>query len=297
MTRPRTPDTQDALESGPNAGQVAYWNETKGPGWVAAQARIDGQVAPFGLLAMERANIVEGERVLDVGCGTGQSTLQLAERVGRKGAVTGIDVSAPMLAHAAERARVQRVKNVSFLCADAQIHRFEPPPFDLLYSRFGTTFFADPRAAFVNLRAALAPGGHLAFVCWQELAKNPWMLEPLAAARRHVELPAPPEPGAPGPFGFDDPDRVRGILEAAGFEQVTLESVERPLWIGGGGSLGAAVTFLLEVGPAAAALREAGTEKRKAVAAAVREAIRDRATPSGVAMDSAVWIVTAQNPD
>jgi SAM-dependent methyltransferase len=297
MARLRTPDTGDSLETGPNALQVEYWNETSGPCWVAAQASIDGQVTPFGLLAMERADIVEGERVLDVGCGTGQSTLQLAERVGRRGAVTGIDISTPMLACATERARKQRFKNVSFLHADAQTHRFDTPHFDLLYSRFGVTFFADPHAAFANLRTALAPGGHLAFVCWQALAKNPWMHEPLAAAVRHIELPAPRAPGAPGPFAFDDADRVREILDGAGFEQVTLESVERPLWIGGGGSLGAAVTFLLEVGPAAAALREAGSEKRKSVASAVRAVIRDRATASGVVMDAAVWIVTAQNRD
>jgi hypothetical protein len=123
------------------------------------------------------------------------------------------------------------------------------------------------------------------------------MHEPLAAAARHIELPARREPGAPGPFAFDDGARARETLEGAGFEQLALESVERPLWIGGGGSLGAAVTFLLEVGPAAAALREAGPEKRRAVASAVHEAIRDRATPSGVVMDAAVWIVTAQNPD
>ena len=187
-------------------------------------------------------------------------------------------------------------RTVAFVRADAQTHRFDPMQFDLIYSRFGVTFFSDPPAAFSNLRSSLKPGGHLAFVCWQELAKNPWMHEPLLAASRHIELPAPREPGAPGPFAFEDADRVRAILEGTGFEQSSLESVERPLWIGGGGSLGAAVTFLLEVGPAAAALREAGHEKRKDVAAAVREVIRDRATPSGVVMDAAVWIVTAQNP-
>jgi SAM-dependent methyltransferase len=282
---------------GPNAEQIQYWNEKSGPGWVATQARIDGQITPFGLLAMNRANIVEGERVLDVGCGTGQSSLQLAERVGRRGAVMGIDVSTSMLARATERAQKMGFENVSFVRADAQTHRFDTPHFDLLYSRFGVTFFADPRAAFANLRTALAPGGRLAFVCWQALAKNPWMREPLAAAARHIELPAQPPPGAPGPFAFDDADRVREILEGAGFEQLELKPVERPLWIGGGGSLGAAVTFLLEVGPAAAALREAGPEKRKLVASAVRDAIRDRATRSGVVMDGAVWIVTAQNTD
>ena len=296
MARPDPPENEDPLETGPIAIQVEYWNDTSGPGWVSAQARIDGQVTPFGLLAMERASIVEGERVLDVGCGTGQSSLQLAERVGHRGAVTGIDISIPMLSSATDRARKARMKNVTFVRADAQTHHFDPMQFDLIYSRFGVTFFADPPAAFSNLRSSLKPGGHLAFVCWQELAKNPWMHEPLLAASRYIELPAPREPGAPGPFAFEDAERVRAILEGAGFERVSLESVERPLWIGGGGSLGAAVTFLLEVGPAAAALRESGPEKRRDVAAAVREVIRDRATPSGVLMDAAVWIVTAQSP-
>src|SRR5262249_6517301 len=149
------------------------------------------------------------ERVLDVGCGTGQTSIELARRAGPGGAVTGIDISAPMLARARARAADAGARTVTFLDADAQTHRFDPASLDVCFSRFGIMFFAAPDAAFANLRSALRPAGRLAFVCWQSMRDNPWMLVPLMAAAAHITLPPPPAPDAPGPFSFADADRVR----------------------------------------------------------------------------------------
>jgi len=290
-----TPHPAALSAAGPNAEQIEYWNLTSGPKWVAVASRLDAQISPFGLLAMQRAKLASGERVLDVGCGTGQSTLQISERVGAAGEVVGIDVSQIMLERATQRVAERGAKNVRFLNADAQTYPFDTPQFDVLYSRFGVMFFADPRAAFANLRRALSPRGRLAFVCWQAIEKNPWMSEPIAAIADLVELPPRPAPDAPGPFAFADAERVRALLAAAGFQRIVIEPIDQAISIGGGGSLGDAVTFLLEVGPAAAALREAGPEKRRDAAAAIREALRAHMTASGVVMDASAWIISAQN--
>jgi SAM-dependent methyltransferase len=278
----------------PNAEQIRYWNESAGPKWVAFQQVIDAQIRPLGHRAMERADIAPGERVIDVGCGCGDTTITLGERVGSAGRVLGIDVSAPMLARAAELARAVGLANVRFENADAQTHRFPPGAFDVVYSRFGSMFFADPVAAFANLRAALRPGGRLAFVCWQALPENPWLFVPLRAAAEHLTLPPPPAPDAPGPFAFADPERVRGILARASFARIAFEDVRTTLTLGGGGAIEAAVRFLTEgVGPVSGVLREADPALRPAVVAAVRAAITPFHGPQGVRMDSAAWIVTA----
>jgi SAM-dependent methyltransferase len=284
--------------TGPNAEQITYWNEQTGPKWVALQHRLDEQISPFGLAAMERAGVGRGERALDVGCGCGQTSLQLALRVGERGGVTGIDISAPMLARAAQRAREAGLSSVRFEHADAQTHGFAAGSYDVAFSRFGVMFFADPPAAFANLRRGLAAGGRLAFVCWQGLERNPWMSVPLRAAARHVPLPAPPPPGTPGPFAFGDAERVRGILGQAGFRGIELEAVESEVWLGGRGSLDEAVAFALEgVGPTSALLREAAATAREAVRASVREALEPHATPDGVRMPASAWIATARAGD
>jgi SAM-dependent methyltransferase len=281
--------------NGPNAEQVRYWNETAAPKWVEYQTVLDAQLEAIGGLAMDRARLVVGERVLDVGCGCGATTRALAARVGPSGSAHGVDVSAPMLARAAALAREAGLANVRFTNADAQTHRFEPGGADVLYSRFGVMFFADPPAAFRNLRGALRPGGRVSFVCWQPLAENPWLLVPLGAAAQHLQL-TPPAPGAPGPFAFGDAERVRGILAEGGFEGIHFEGVRDTLTVGGGG-LEEAVRFLLEgVGPTSAALREADPAVRPRVYTAVREALTPFTTPAGVRMPAAVWIVTARAP-
>jgi SAM-dependent methyltransferase len=285
-----------ALETtGPNADQIRYWNETAGPKWVRFEALLDAQIGPLGRHAMDRATIASGERVLDVGCGCGDTTIDLARRVGSTGSVVGVDISAPMLERARRRAREAGLTRIHFEHADAQTHRLAPGGFDVLYSRFGVMFFTDPVVAFTNLRAGLRAGGRLAFVCWQTLQRNPWLLVPLMAAAQHVTLPPPPKPEEPGPFSFGDPERVRGILERAGFEEVCFEAVEGMLTVAGGGSLDQAVEFLVEgVGPASAALRDAGPAARTAVVGAVRESLAPFATAEGVRMASAAWLVTGR---
>ncbi len=281
--------------TGPNAEQITYWNETAGPKWVGLRDVLDQQIRPLGQAAMDRTGIAPGERVLDVGCGTGDSTVELGRRVGPTGAVTGVDLSAVMLASARERASAAGLRNVTFEAADAQTTRFEPARFDVCFSRFGVMFFVEPAAAFTNLHAALRPGGRLGFVCWQALADNPWMRVPLAAAARHITLPPPPEPGAPGPLSFADAARVRGILERAGFTDLAFADHRAMLTIGGGKGLDDVTEILLTgVGPTSAAMRQADPAARAAVAAAVREALAPYQTSAGVRMEGAAWLVTGR---
>jgi SAM-dependent methyltransferase len=177
--------------TGPNAQQIEYWNAQSASKWVALQSLLDQQLGPLGLATIERAELAAGERVLDIGCGCGQSSLQLAERVAPGGSVLGIDVATAMLERARERALELGLGHVRFENADAQTFAFAPASFDLAFSRFGVMFFADPVAAFANVRAALAPGGRLSFLCWQEIGRNPWVRVPLMAAAKHVPLPEP----------------------------------------------------------------------------------------------------------
>src|SRR6266850_2472283 len=186
-------------EAQANQEQIRYWNEQGGPRWVQRQQQLDAQINPLGLVAMQRAEIRPGERALDVGCGCGQTTLELAQRVGASGSVLGIDISQPMLTRARERQQELGIKNLEFLHADAQTYSFERERFDLIFSRFGVMFFDDPAAAFANLRTALRSAGRLCFLCWQTLEKNEWARVPFLAATRHVQPPAPPAPDAPGP--------------------------------------------------------------------------------------------------
>jgi SAM-dependent methyltransferase len=282
-------------DTGGNAEQVRYWNETAGPKWVAYQALLDAQLRPLGVRAMERGGIAAGDRVVDVGCGCGDSTLELARRVAPGGEVVGLDPSALMLARARERAREAGVGNATFVEGDAQTHALAPASFDAVYSRFGVMFFADPVAAFANLRRGLRPGGRLAFVCWQAMTQNPWLLVPLMAAAQHLTLPPPPAPGAPGPFAFADRERVGDILRQAGFADIDFADVQQTLTLGGGGGVDAAVRLLLEgVGPTSAVLREAEPAVRERVTTAVRAALAPFADADGVRMPSAAWVVSAR---
>ncbi len=278
-----------------NADQRSYWNEQAGPVWVAHQERLDRQIGPHGERALAALAPVPGERVLDLGCGCGESSLALASRVAPGGHVLGLDLSELMLARARERAAAAGLANVSFRAADVQTAALDSAAFDAAFSRFGVMFFADPVAAFSNVRRALRPGGRLAFACWRPVAENPWVLVPMAAAAPHLTLPPPGSPDAPGPFSFGAAARVRSILEAAAFESIRIEPVEIAM-TPGGGDLDEAADTLLEVGPVASVLREmkAGTALREKVRVAVRESFRPHLRAGRVELGSAIWLVQAQ---
>ena len=279
-----------------NPEQHQYWNETAGPKWAQLSDVIDTQIAPLGGEALDRIGVGAGQRVLDVGCGCGQTTLELARRVGAEGAVLGADISRPMLESARDRALEAGLRNARFEHSDAQVHPFEAEAFDLVFSRFGVMFFSDPVAAFANLLRALRPGARLGFVCWQALAQNAWMLRPMAAVAPLLSLQPPSDPHAPGPFAFADADRVTRILQDAGFGSVAVEGMERELLVGGGASLDDTVGFLLQMGPAGAALRDAAEDVRNKAAAAVRDAIAPFETEVGVRMPAAAWLFQATRP-
>jgi SAM-dependent methyltransferase len=281
-------------EAQANHEQIRYWNEQAGPRWVQRQEQLDAQINPLGLAAMQRVDVKPGEHVLDVGCGCGQSALELAERVGPQGSVVGIDISQPMLARARERQNELQMKNLTFLHADAQTHRFEQERFDLIFSRFGVMFFTDPTAAFTNLCTALRPDGRLCFICWQALEKNEWIRIPLMAAAQHMQLPPPPAPGTPGPLSLADPERVRGLLTASGFKDINFEAYEAAVSLGGATSVEEAVDFALAIGPTAMLLRDADPSVRTRVAQAIREALTPYMTPKGLSLNGAAWIVRAR---
>jgi SAM-dependent methyltransferase len=204
-----------------NEAEITYWNSAGGRRWVERQQSQDIVLGPILQATLERAQLRQGERVVDIGCGAGASSIAIAERAGPSGQVLGIDVSEPMLARAAER--LPPGAPIKFVRADATTYRFESAAFDLLFSRFGVMFFAEPARAFANLRTALKPSGRLAFACWRKFDENPWLQVPLRAALEHVPPLPRPGPEDPGPFSFASEQRVHRILADAGFQSVILE--------------------------------------------------------------------------
>ncbi len=276
--------------SSDNAAQIDYWNATAGQTWARFQEQLDRQIEPLGLEAMRALDPAPGERILDVGCGCGQTSLELATRVTATGAVFGADISLPMLEVARARPVPNGAATPDFRQVDAQSGELGEGAFDAVFSRFGVMFFSDPVAAFSNLRKALKPDGRMAFVCWRPFQENLWMRAPMEAAQPFLPPSPPMDPTAPGPFAFADADRVRKVLADAGFSDVTLHAFNTSI---GGSSLDQTVDLAFRVGPLGAILREQ-PELAPTVDGAVRSALAPYETPSGVLMPAAVWIVQAR---
>src|SRR5436190_11719533 len=277
-----------------NADQAAYWNGPAGRRWMERQDTQDILLAPISELSFDRAHPAKGEHVVDIGCGCGATTIELGRRVGPTGYVLGVDISAPMLGRARERAPAKLP--LEFVLADATVHAFEPGRSDLLFSRFGVMFFADPAVSFANMRKALRKGGRLAFACWREPRQNPWLMIALQEAYKHV--PRLPEvgPDDPGPFSFASEQRVRRILSEAGFSSIAMEACDVSLDVAFGRGLEAAVSSALEVGPVSRALEGQPPEVMATVANAIRRVYAPLAKGDSIPLGASVWIVTAENP-
>lgn len=277
-----------------NADQIAYWNGPAGRRWVQRQEEQDTLLAPVAEVLLDRAAARAGEFVLDIGCGWGGISAAIARRVEPGGRVLGVDVSEPMLARAREL--LPQGLAVEFALGDATVYPFAPGRANLLVSRFGVMFFADPARSFTNMRRGLRSGARVAFACWREPRENPWLMLPLQEAYRHV--PRLPEVGAedPGAFSFAAERRVRDILGRAGFEAIRLEPVELSLDLAAGAGLEAAVRTAVGIGPTSRALEGQPAALQAAAMAAIRAALAPRQVGGRVPLAGAIWIVTAISP-
>jgi SAM-dependent methyltransferase len=272
-----------------NDDQIAYWNGPTGEKWAKYQSEMDRNLTDATIGLLKLAAPQPGERVLDIGCGAGETSWRIAETVGPGGAVLGVDISQPLLAQARGRAHA---KNVRFEEADASTYSFKPD-YDLIFSRFGVMFFGDPVAAFANIRKAAANEARLAFVCWRPVAENEWTVLPMAAAKPLLPEQPPADPLAPGPFAFADPERVKTILTQAGFCDVKIEKLDGVMDLGS--SAEHAGFQMTNLGPVSRALRDVDDATRAKVLAAVTDAFAKFQKPGQtIAPGIACWLVSAR---
>ncbi|MDF9811035.1 class I SAM-dependent methyltransferase [Streptomyces sp. SPB162] len=281
-----------------NTDQAQAWNGYEGTHWARNQERWDAVNEGFNQPLLTAAAIGERHHVLDIGCGAGCTT-RLAARRAVEGRAVGLDLSAPMLERARESARREGLANAVFEQGDAQVHALEPAAFDVVISRFGVMFFADPRAAFTNIAKALRPGGRLAFVCGADAERNEW-LRAVMALRAFLPLGtfgAPERSGAPtgpGMFSLADPDTTHAILSAAGFEHITATRVEA--YGNWGGNADEAADFLLDSGPGRHLAEQVGAEKRDDARRALTDTLRAHEEHGAVRLRGTGWLITAGRP-
>ncbi len=278
-----------------NTAQHEYWNTVAGPRWVGLGGFVERRIRAVNDLLLARSAVAPGESLLEIGCGTGAATVPFAEAVGPSGRVVGVDICEPMLAGARQRIAESGLGNISLVPADAQVHRFGAARFDLIVSRFGVMFFADPVAAFGNLLPAARPGGRLCFVCWGPLEENKHWMIPCEVALRHLGPPAPTPPHAPGPLAFSDRDYVRSILKAAGFADIVIDRATPDII---GSTPADEAEYACVMGPPARLIDEKKPDQ--AVRATIRremiEAFAAYARGGPMLLPSAVFLVTAQRP-
>jgi SAM-dependent methyltransferase len=278
----------------PHGAQAEYWNSPASRAWAEHHERQDRALAGLAVATLGLAAPQSGERVLDIGCGSGSTLLPLAACVGRSGYVLGADISAASIARARERIDAAGLQHADAICADVATHPFAVSSFDLVFSRLGVMFFEDPQAAFLNVHRAMQPGGRLALAVFRPASENPWPSAPFSAVRHLLPLEPPPRPNAPGMFSWGNPTRAKQILESAGFQQVSLTPVDLPYQLAGAGGAAEAAEFALLFGPLTRVLPDLPSEKREQVHSTLQGFFEGYVTPQGVVLPSAFWVVEAQ---
>lgn len=273
-----------------NVEMAKAWDGDEGDDWTRDADHYDAAAARFRQRFLDADLIRSDDRVLDIGCGTGQSSRDAAQ-IARSGSVLGVDLSARMLELARERSRAQGVLNTQFVQADAQVHPFDEASFDIAISRFGGMFFADRTAAFRNIATGIHPGGRLAFLAWRSLAENEWLVAIRGALAAGRSLPAPPD-GAPGPFGLADADSFGPELGAAGFDDISFTALDEPIRLGTDAA--DASSFLTNSGMVRGLTQSLDEATREQALARLRQTLESHESVDGVLMGSAAWLITAR---
>ncbi|HIG49965.1 MAG TPA: class I SAM-dependent methyltransferase [Gammaproteobacteria bacterium] len=275
-----------------NKNQRDFWSGKGGDIWVERQNAMDTMLSPLGEAALNKLNLNEGENVLDIGCGCGHTTLNIAKRISPDGQVTGLDISEPMLKRAKESANEMSISNASFNCVDVQTDDIGEEVYSAAFSRFGVMFFEDPIAAFRNINKSLITGASLSFVCWQSPALNPWQSLFIEAVKKYVDLPSPP-PRSPSPFAFMESEYVSSILEESNFQNIMIEGHEAEVNMFSGRSLSDSVKDYISINPVVSGMLKDSTEQEKTeIINSAIEAFSPYYSAKGLMFPSATWLVT-----
>jgi SAM-dependent methyltransferase len=274
--------------------EAERWKGSLGDRWLAHVDQFEAMLEPIGAAVIAEAGFQPGERVLDVGCGGGETSLAIARLVAPGGSVTGLDISEALIASCAARAKAEGVSNASFVAGDAGSAALSPAGFDRLFSRFGVMFFVDPYAAFAHMRGLLRPDARVNFACWGPLTENPWRTEVSRIIARYLDAPPPP-PRSPGPFAFEARDYLEDILAKAGFSNVVLNIYKADQAIGGPGRTPEEATrFTLAGFPFTEALEALPPGQKAALQQELTDLFKRHETPGGVTMAATVWLVSAR---
>ncbi|MEP3334039.1 class I SAM-dependent methyltransferase [Sedimentitalea sp.] len=277
---------------------VSFWNDVLAPKFTMYRHILVGGLSRHSASVMPSLQIAPGDRILDVGCGFGDTAITLGNRVGSTGSVLGVDCCEAFITQAWEYAEKNWTENVRFSVGDIE-RGVDGDPFDFVFSRFGTMFFANPVAGLRAMRTALKPGGKMAHIVWRDRSDNPWLNDAKAIVQQF--LPVPGEDAltcGPGPFSMSDEHSTRAKMEAAGFSDIVFKRIDARVLVGR--SIEEAIAFQLALGPAGETFREAGAlgeEKRDEIEAALSEMLTSvETTTDGLWMDSSSWLITARNP-